>query len=559
MGRRPARQPPKPPASVARGRWRRLAAAGLPVAVAAAAAASTLLWMRGLPGVAPRPSTPNGGFSRAVPAVYDLVLQGGTILDGSGGEPRRADVGISGDRIAAVGDLSNAPGHRVLRVTGRYVAPGFINPHSHVDGALSADPQMAASLLQGITTEIVGMDGESPVDLPAFVSALEASEGFGVNLAVLVGHGAVRRAVMGHEARPATPSELQRMGLLVRAAMEAGALGLSTGLEYVPGRYAPTAELVQLARIVAEYGGVYVSHIRNERDRILAAVQEALEIGRLAGVPVHISHLKVARKPGWPAQRSVLVALARQVSELIAAARAAGQAVTADLYPYPVPWYLTRRPFSQAYPAYPLETLEPVLEELDTFGQTLADLASQWGTTPEQAAARLRRAYGDFPVAIHSVDEEVIRLLLAQPFTMVGVDAPPAGDPRWGGTGHPRGYGTYPRVLGRYVRELRRLTWPEAVHKMTGMVAETFGLEGRGLVGPGHFADLVVFDPATVRDRATYVDPRLAPTGVEHVIVNGRLAVENGQLVGPALGAEAAAGSGGVRAGRVLRRRPGLP
>lgn len=485
------------------------------------------------------------------PPRFDLLLRGGWVVDGTGRPPFRADVGIRGDRIAAVGDLSRAVAGRVLSVPDRFVAPGFINPHSHIDTGLERDRDVAPSLLQGITTELVGLDGEAPLDVDGFLRRLTAGGGIGVNVGTFAGHATIRRAVLGDGAGPPTPEQLARMQELLQESLAQGAFGLSTGLEYVPGRYAGQEELAALARVLAPHRGVYVSHVRNERDRVVSAVQEALDIGRAAGVAVHISHIKISRRPGWPGDRQVLVDLARQVVARIDAARATGQEVYADLYPYAVPWFLTRRPLHRAYPAYPLSALEPLVDQgAGGNGKTLAELAAEEGVSPARILERLRSRYGDFPVAVHAIDEETLRLFLRRPFTMIGVDAPSPGGPWWGGVSHPRGFGTYPRVLGRYVRELGLLSWPEAVYKMTGLPARVYGLTGRGVVEPGAYADLAVFDPETVRDRATYLHPERPPAGIEYVLVNGRIAVEQGELV-------RVHGSGGplhgVRAGRALR------
>ncbi|EKP94813.1 N-acyl-D-aspartate/D-glutamate deacylase [Thermaerobacter subterraneus DSM 13965] len=500
------------------------------------------------PGVPPSGGTgPSSGGDRpgdardsgAGPAsagpVFDLLIRGGLVVDGSGRPAYRADVGVRGDRIAALGRLDGARARRVVDADGLVVAPGFINAHSHTYEYVTSVPGGDADLLQGMTTVIGGVDGRSPIPLGPFLRRLER-QGVGTNHALFAGHGSIRAAVMGTVRREPTGAELRAMTRLLEQAMADGALGLSTGLEYVPGRYATTAEIVALARVIAPYGGIYSTHMRSEGDAVAQALAEALAIGREAGVAVDISHFKVVYRRNWEVQP--------QLIEQILAARAEGLAVVADVYPYRSPDYASALPLAQAWNRYPpgdLVIRHSRLPEVE--GMTLAELAAARGTSPA-AAARwlLDRDPGAVATAL-VVGEDNLRQLLRQSFTIISSDggarSPSAArrDPRL----HPRVYGAYPRVLARYVRETGVLGLEEAIHKMTGQPAAFFGLRNRGLIRVGMYADLVVFDPATVADRATWQEPAVPPEGIDLVVVNGRIAVEDGRRVP------------GVLAGRVLR------
>ena len=466
---------------------------------------------------------------------YDLLIRGGLVVDGSGRPAFRADVAVRGDRIAAVGHLEGARARRVVDATGRVVAPGFINAHSHTYEYVATVPGGDADLLQGMTTVIGGVDGRSPMPLGPFLQRLER-QGAGTNHALFAGHGSLRAAVMGTAQRAPSPAELRAMARLLERAMEDGALGLSTGLEYVPGRYARTEEIVALARVIAPYGGIYSTHMRSEGDAIVQALEEALTVGREAGVAVDVSHFKVVYHRNWPVQPRLIA--------MIQEARAAGMEVVADVYPYRSPDYASAVPLARAWDRYPAGDLVIRHSRVDgAEGKTLAELARAQGIAPAEAARRLlRRDPGTLATAL-VVGEDNLRQLLRQPFTIISSDggarSPAAArrDPRL----HPRVYGAYPRVLARYVRETGVLTLEEAIHKMTGQPAAFFGLRDRGLVRVGMYADLVVFDPATVTDRATWQQPAVPPTGIDLVVVNGQVAVEGGRRVP------------GVLAGRVLR------
>lgn len=495
----------------------------------------------GVPGNRAGAAGGDGGGNGAAPGPadeprhFDLLVRGGLVIDGSARPGFRADVGVQGDRIAAVGDLSGAEADVVIDAAGLAVAPGFINAHSHTYEYLAKAPGADADLMQGVTTVIGGVDGRSPWPLERFFRQVE-ERGAGNNQALFVGHGTVRGRVMGTADRPPSPRELEQMARLVRQAMEEGALGLSTGLEYVPGRYTRTDELIALARQIAPYGGVYSSHMRSEGDGVGDALAEALRIGREAGVPVNISHFKVVFRRNW----GKLPALLAEIE----AARAAGQVVVADVYPYLAPDYTSDLPLRGVWRQYPPEDLFIRRSRVaGAAGNTLAAYAAQLGVTPAEAARRLLAGDRDTAVTVFVGSEANLERLLRSPFTIISSDggARPLLPEAQAARLHPRVYGAYPRVLARYVRERGVLSLEEAVHKMTGAPATFFGLRDRGFVREGMYADLVVFDPERIVDVADWVRPQAYPRGIVAVVVNGRVAVRDGRRVP------------GVLAGRALR------
>lgn len=470
---------------------------------------------------------------------FDVLIRGALVIDGSGAPGRRGDVGMGGERIAAVGDLAAATADRVIDAAGLVLAPGFINPHSHTweDG----EPDARASLLQGITTEVGGPDGRSPWPIADYFAAIEA-QGTGVNEALLVGHGTVRRLVLDWLSRPATPAEIAQMADLVEQAMQQGAVGLSTGLEYRPGTWGDTAELIALAQVAARYGGLYSTHMRSEGDAILEALDEALTVGAAADLPVNLSHLKVVWPRNW-----------HKLGEVIAridAARARGQQVFADVYPYTAPDYAANVTLASIYDRFAADRLIiKVAGDKNLVGKTLAEAAAALGFEPVVAAEHLLAFDPDIVVVAEAVQEDDIIRLLQQPWAVVGTDgeaAPRYSDPAQAARIHPRSHGTYPRIL-RWVRERQIMPLAEAIHKMSGAVADAFGFAERGYIRPGYYADIVVFDPTTVTDRATWWAPQQDPEGIEYVFVNGVLAVEAGQHLP------------GTRAGKALRAGAALP
>lgn len=481
-----------------------------------------------------------------------LLIRGGTVIDGTGAPGRITDVLIQGDRIASLGDLGDVAADRVIDASGRCVTPGFIDTHSH--GSPLETPGFENFLAMGATTICLGQDGESPGlrDLTAWMASVDAAEP-GPNVALFVGHATVREASGAGLAPDATPDQLARMGELVAEAMEAGCFGLTTGLEYNGGRPASMEELVTVARPVGERGGVVMSHMRTEDDdTIEASIRELLDQCRGGGAAAHVSHIKVVYGHG--------AARAEEILALLDEAREGGMQVTADIYPYLAShtgigivfpdWALPPNDFDEAV-ATRREDLEAHLRERVTLrngpeatlftsgqwtGRTLAEVAEELGKPFEDVLIddiRPGRASGAYFV----MDQELQDRLLVDPHVMICSDGSP-------GMRHPRGYGTFARIIRDHVRERGLLSLEEAIRKMTSLPAETIDLAGRGRIAPGMAADVLVFDPAAVRDLATFEEPHLLADGFDLVIVNGQIVREGGQFTG-------------VRAGRMLRRVAG--
>ena len=502
-------------------------------------------------------------------AAPDLVLRGGTLVDGSGGPLVVGDLAITGDRITGLGTVPES-GALELDVSGHAVAPGFIDIHSHADTELFVEPRAESRIRQGVTLEIVGQDGNSVgprreaadwgSELSDFLDGIDRVRP-AVSVATMVGHGTVRGYVMGDADRAATGAELARMKRLVAAAREQGAVGLSSGLEYNPGGFADTSELVELANVFAGTGYPYASHMRNEDDELLAAIEEALQIGRRAGVPVQISHLKAAGVPNyWKGD----VAL-----RMIEAAARDGLDVHFDRYPYVAfatsltllfpgwarvggvdaffgrledPEVAAR---VEAYATRETDLLggwngvqissTPTEQNAYARGRRLGELAAERGERPYELALRLLREEG-FGVGMigFGMSEENTAKILAHPLGMVSSDGgahAPYG-PLSRGSPHPRGYGTFPRFLGLYTRERGDVSLARAVHKITMMSADKLRMGNRGRLRVGAVADVTVFDPGTVADRATFVDPHQYPVGIPHVVVNGVLTLRDGEHTG---------------------------
>jgi N-acyl-D-amino-acid deacylase len=518
--------------------------------------------------------------------AFDLVIRRGEVYDGTGAAPARADVGVRGDRIEAVGDLSLADAATTIDGQGLAVAPGFIDTHTHSDLIWSLGPEhedvAAGTIYQGVTTEVCGNCGFTPYpctperqpdlsrhasflggaaidwhDLAGF-SARASAAGHFANLAPLVGHGSVRVGVMGFDDRAPRADELATMRRLVEEAFEQGAFGLSTGLIYMPGVYARTEELIDLARTVSRHGRPYISHIRGEAGTVVDAVEEAIRIGREARMPTHISHHKVGGRPNWGRTETTL--------RIVDGARDAGSDVTLDVYPYTAGSTLLHAmlpPWAQEGGADGIlrrlddrETRRRLREEMDElFGGANNGLGlSGWSeiaisTSPEhpdyeahlvtELADRAGKDPGEFvfdliaaercraTMIVHTMSEADVRRVLAYPAAMIGSDGIPLP-----GKPHPRWAGTFSRVIGHYAREEGVLELATAIKKATSASADRFGLRDRGRVEAGRIADLVVFDPATIADRSTYAEPLLRPLGVPHVVVAGQLVVRDGELTG---------------------------
>lgn len=494
-------------------------------------------------------------------APFDVVIRNGRVMDGSGNPWLRADIGIRGDRIAAVGRLDAATATRVIDAGDRVVAPGFIDVHSHAGEGLSrAELRQGQPLLaQGVTTIVANPDGGGPVDLARQRAELETG-GIGPNVALLIGHGSVRRAVLGGANRDPTAAELEKMRALVRTGMEQGAFGLSSGLFYTPGSYSKTEEVIELAKVAAEFGGLYTSHIRDEGDYnvgVVAAVQEVIRIAEEGGLPGIVSHMKALGPDNW--------GLSAASIHRIEQARARGVQVFADQYPYeasstslgaallpgglraPTAEQLAQDPAS--LPAAEREArlkLEAALAEnlrrrggpaaiqiafhrsdRSLEGLTLAQIAKARGVTPERAALELLAA-GGASIVSYNMSEDDIRRIMKQPWTMTSSDG---GLVRMDeGKPHPRNYGAFSRKLALYVQERGVVDLEFAIRSMTSLPASVFGMRDRGFIREGAAADIVIFDPAQVRERATYTDPHQLSEGMMFVLVNGAVVIEDGKF-----------------------------
>lgn len=491
------------------------------------------------------------------PASFDVLITGGRIVDGSGSPWFVADIGIVNGRIARIGRLAGATAARRIDASGLIVAPGFIDPHAHARERLLELPTAEGYLLQGITTVVDGNDGSSPLPLAPYLEKAEAAR-FSPNLALFVGHGTIREKVMGTANRRASPSEVEQMKALVSQAMRDGALGLSTGLAYIPGNYATTEELIALSVTAREHGGIYVSHMRDEGGGVLDSVRETIRIGEEAKVPVQISHHKVGGRRQFG--QSV------QSLALIDAARARGVDVTFDQYPYTA----SQTGLSLIFPRWAMaddglnarlkdpkgrgEVKNGMLDFIDErfgddpsriqlvrcgfdpslSGKTIADLLKAGGQPLTQSATADvvidLQLKGGCSAIFHAYDEPDVERLMRAPAGMIGSDGSltKLGD----GAPHPRAFGTYPRVLGRYVRDRKVLSLEDAIRKMTSFPAARLGLADRGLLREGMVADVTAFDAATIVDRSTFTDPHHYSEGVRHVLVNGTLVIDQGVHTG---------------------------
>jgi len=492
--------------------------------------------------------------------TYDVLIRNARVLDGSGNPWMLADVGIRGDRIAAVGRLTSTPARRVIDVGGLTLAPGFIDVHSHAADGLAKALHTAQPLLaQGITTVFINPDGGGPTDLAGQRSRLLA-RGIGVNIGQFVPHGSIRQAVLGMEDRAPRPDELSRMKEMAREGMKAGAIGLSSGLYYAPGSYSTTEEVIALAKVTAEYGGTYSSHIRDEADYsvgLVAAVEEVIRIAEEASLVGVVSHMKALGPAQW--------GLSSLLTARIDQARQRGVQVFADQYPYEasgtglsaalVPrWaqvggrgeFLKRltgadRARLRGDIAQNLarrggpSTLVVSSYEADRSleGRSLAEIAAARGIPALDLTIALLEK-GDGGLVSFNMSEGDIAHIMRQPWTMTCTDgdltAPGDGKP------HPRWYGAFARKLAVYVRQRRVVDLAAAVRSMTSLPAQVFRLEGRGVVRPGAFADLVVFDPERITDRATYNAPQQLAEGMRYVLINGTIAIDDGNFTGATAG-----------------------
>jgi N-acyl-D-amino-acid deacylase len=471
-------------------------------------------------------------------ASFDVLIHNGRVMDGSGNPWLRADVGIRGDRIAAVGRLTGAKAKVTIDAADRFVTPGFIDVHSHASEGLTRPPLRQAQplLAQGVTTAVLNPDGGGPVDLAAQRAEIEKG-GIGPNVALLIGHGSVRRAVIGSANRAPSAEELDTMRGLVRRGMEAGAYGLSSGLFYVPGSFAKTEEVIELAKVAGEFGGVYTSHVRDEGNYDIGVVASVLEViriaeeGRLIGI---VSHMKALGPDSW--------GLATAMTMRMEAARARGVQVFADQYAYEAS---STSLGAALTPGGVKPTLDVVRENLrrrggaaavqiafhkadrSIEGKTLETIAKARSISPEQAALDIL-AKGGASIVSFNMSEADIAHIMQKPYTMTSSDG---GLGAMGeGMPHPRNNGAFARKLSLYVRERGVVDLETAIRSMTSLPAAVFGLGDRGVVREGAVADIAVFDPARVRDRATYTDPHHFAEGMDYVLVNGVIVLANGKF-----------------------------
>ena len=470
------------------------------------------------------------------------LITNARVIDGTGGPSQQLDVRVAGERIMEIGDLAPRSTDVVFDASGLTLAPGFIDPHSHHDrGLLDEMPEARALVSQGATTIVVGQDGGQQYPLADFFGRLSETP-VAVNVASYAGHGVIRGRVMGEDyMRPSTPEELEQMEALLRAEMEAGALGLGTGLEYDPGSFSTPEEVVALAKVAARYGGRYISHFRSEDQYFWEALDEIINIGREAELPVQVTHIKLAM-PRWWGQSERLL-------DLLDDARASGVDITADIYPYAAwqtgfRWLLTvfpnRDPDSREGAEYVLQEMlspEGILlarypAQPEYNGLTVAEIAAQRGTDPATTLMSLLRTDVEFAqqgdgaprssMLGFAMDEPDIEAIMKWPFTVICSDGGLAG-------AHPRGYGTFTRFLGHYVRDRGIMSLEEGVHRITALTATHLGIVDRGTIQAGAYADLVLFRPDTVIDRATVVEPHRTSNGINTVWVNGQIVYEYGE------------------------------
>ncbi len=520
---------------------------------------------------------------------YDLIIENGRIVDGTGNPWYHGDVGIRGDKIATVGKLDGAMAKRRIDAGGKIVAPGFIDMLGQSELILLADHRAMSKISQGITTEVTGEGGSAAplndrileewkpfldrytisVDwttLDGYFRRLEVNRS-AINLATFVGATQVRGYVIGYENREPTPQELEAMKQLVREAMQQGALGLSTSLVYAPAAYAKTQELIELAKAAAEYGGIYISHVRDEGDKLIQSLLEAADIGRGANIPVHVWHLKVSGKQNWGTMVNVV--------KLFNVHREQGLDMTADLYSYPagatsldatMPGWameggraklLERLKDPMAVGRIKVQLEEGAFDRQNFYrdagpegillsvidnpdfkkyeGKRLSEVAREWKKSPADALIELLIADSARSGAIYFLmSEEDVRMAMAQPWTAFNTDSPASATdgPLNIAKPHPRAYGSFTRALGTYVREERLIPLEEAVRKMTSFPAQRVGLQGRGLLKPGYFADVVVFDAERVTDKATFENPHQYSEGIDVVLVNGQPVWEGAAFTG---------------------------
>lgn len=505
---------------------------------------------------------------QAQPAVADVLIQHGRIIDGTGNSWFYGDVAVKGGKIVAIGPHLQVQAAKVLDAHNHIVAPGFIDVHTHIEDDEVKQPTADNFILDGVTSVVTGNCGASRVNLGRYFRFLDSLK-LAVNVASLIGHNDVRDAVLGHANRDPSEAEMQQMEQLVAKAMQDGAVGFSTGLIYIPGTYSKTAEVVRLARVAAQYQGVYASHIRDEGDSVVEAIEEAINIGRVAGLPVEISHFKLSGQQNWGRSKETV--------PLVIAARKEGIDVTIDQYPYTASstslstllpdWVLADNKDSVKArlhnPVTRKQVIETMVQKLkrrslkhfsyavvasygpdSSFNGKSIEAINLMLGRKHNAATEAQTVFemmeqGGAGMVFHGMSENDVQYIMQYPYDMFASDASIRVFKK--GVPHPRGYGTNARVLARYVRELHVLTLEEAIRRMTSLPAQKFGLRNRGLLREGFAADIVVFDEQTVQDNSTFEQPHQYSTGFDYVLVNGGITAVNGQ-------------STGLRNGQVMRK-----
>jgi len=496
--------------------------------------------------------------------TVDVLIRNGRLLDGTGNSWTWGDVAVKDGKIVKIGWLQNVQAAKVIDAKGLVVAPGFIDVHTHIEGDEVKNPTADNFLFDGVTTVVTGNCGSSNTDIGSYLHRLDSLK-LSINVASLIGHNDVRKAVIGTANRPPTEEELQRMETIVDNAMKDGAVGFSTGLIYIPGTYAKTDEVLRLAKVAARYRGVYASHMRDEGDSVTAAIAEALYIGKEAGMPVEISHFKLSGQQNWGRSKETV--------PLIMRARQEGIDVTIDQYPYTasstslstllpdeiladgqdsIKARLQRPEVRQYVTAYMLQKLKkrklkhfsyPVVAyfKADTTfnGKSIEEVNLAMGrkhkAKEETETVMDMMARGGAGMVFHGMSEDDVKRIMQYPFNMFASDASIRVFNQ--GAPHPRGYGTNARVLGRYVREQGVISLEEAVRRMTSLPAQKFGLKNRGLLREGFAADLVIFNENEVSDLSTYTQPHAYSKGFRYVLVNGKLVIEEGRHTGERSGA----------------------
>ena len=486
---------------------------------------------------------------------YDILIRNGKIIDGTGNSWYYGDVAVKDGKIIAIGKLPNAIANKTIDAKGLIVAPGFIDVHAHIEGGVFERPTADNYIYDGVTTVVTGNCGGSADDLKKFFGQLDSMK-TSINVASLVGHNTVRRLAMGLNNRLATPDEQKKMEALVAQAMKDGAVGLSTGLIYLPGMYSNTAEVIGLAKAAANYNGIYASHIRNEENGVVDAVNEAINIGKAANIPVQVSHFKVSGPANWGKSKETLA--------LIEGARKDGYDVTIDQYPYTASstnlgirlpeWALAGGDDSLkkriADPVFHKQILQEMQEmqkkykykdysyafvamhKADTTlnGKNISEINKLKGrkAKPTEEATTIldMMVAGGAQMVYHSMNEEDVRYIIKYPFNMVGADG---GVSNGKGFPHPRTYGTNARVLGKYVREEKLISLEEAIRRMTSLAAQKFQLKDRGLLKEGYAADIVIFNEKEVNDKATFEQPHQFSVGFYYLLVNGKLVLAEGK------------------------------